>query len=387
MRFGAHHEWGKLREVVIGISPAEDFVVFHEDSQRWLLPEGDRLSRAHKGRRLIDIDPEWAQRIERQVEALAELVAREGVTVHRPQRLEGDERTFLAPNGEGAQLFAARRHDRGRQPRDRRLAPPEMPAARTLRAAADHPAGRAEARRALVERAAGLAGLRRRAVPRRRRYAAERLRDLCRHLGLRLRSCRRRLAAGAAGREVSGDPGGHEVERAAPRLRHGADQARPAGLLPAEADRRPADVAARLGQDRGLGRRGQPAGDQRAGPRGRPRHHRRRQRARDRRAAQAQGSTSFPCRSTARSRPAAVCAARTIHCCARERWAKKLRRASLQRSLLGRCGRRRSAAKPPAWACGRRRSAWAGSAACRYGRRASARASPPGRRRSAAARA
>src|SRR6478736_5786801 len=103
--FGAHHEWGKLREVVIGISPAEDFVVFHEESQRWLLPEGDRLSRAHKGWRLIDVDPERAKRIERQVEALAELVAREGVTVHRPQRLEGEERTFLAPNGEGAQLF------------------------------------------------------------------------------------------------------------------------------------------------------------------------------------------------------------------------------------------------------------------------------------------
>ena len=32
-------------------------------------------------------------------------MAREGVTVHRPQRLEGEERTFLAPNGEGAQLF------------------------------------------------------------------------------------------------------------------------------------------------------------------------------------------------------------------------------------------------------------------------------------------
>jgi len=31
MRFGAHHEWGKLSEVVIGISPAEDFVVFHEE--------------------------------------------------------------------------------------------------------------------------------------------------------------------------------------------------------------------------------------------------------------------------------------------------------------------------------------------------------------------
>ena len=105
MKFGAHHEWGKLREVVIGISPAEDFVIFHEESQRWLLPEGEKVSRAHKGQRLIDVDPEWARRIERQVDALAELVAREGVTVRRPQRLEGEERTFLAANGEGAQLF------------------------------------------------------------------------------------------------------------------------------------------------------------------------------------------------------------------------------------------------------------------------------------------
>ena len=105
MKFGVRHEWGTLREVVIGISPAEDFVMFHEESQRWLLSEGEKVSRAHKGRRLIDVDPEWARRIERQVDALAELVAGEGVTVHRPQRLEGEERTFLAPHGEGAQLF------------------------------------------------------------------------------------------------------------------------------------------------------------------------------------------------------------------------------------------------------------------------------------------
>ena len=104
--FGAHHEWGKLREVVIGISPAEDFVVFHEDSARWLIPPADEYSRAHKGQRLIDLDPERAYRIERQMDGLAELVAREGVIVHRPERLGGEERTFLAPRGEGAQLFA-----------------------------------------------------------------------------------------------------------------------------------------------------------------------------------------------------------------------------------------------------------------------------------------
>ena len=105
MKFGAHHEWGKLREAVIGISPAEDFVVFHEASIRWMPSDVHDFCRKNAGRRLIDLDPDWALRCERQVDALAELVAREGVTVHRPQRLEGAERTFLAANGEGLQLF------------------------------------------------------------------------------------------------------------------------------------------------------------------------------------------------------------------------------------------------------------------------------------------
>jgi N-dimethylarginine dimethylaminohydrolase len=103
--FGAHHEWGKLREVVIGLSPAEDFVVFYEESQRWLTPEGAQFSRQHVGRRLIDVDPARAKRIEQHVDALAELVAREGVKVHRPERLRGKERIFMAPHGEGTQLF------------------------------------------------------------------------------------------------------------------------------------------------------------------------------------------------------------------------------------------------------------------------------------------
>ena len=101
MSFGAHHEWGKLREVVIGISPAEDFVVFHEDV----------ATLAAAGRRPVQPRPPGPPPDRRRPPAahrapgrrLAELVAREGVR-HRPQR-RGEERTFMAPNGEGAQLF------------------------------------------------------------------------------------------------------------------------------------------------------------------------------------------------------------------------------------------------------------------------------------------
>jgi N-dimethylarginine dimethylaminohydrolase len=105
MRFGAHHEWGKLREVVVGVAPAEDLVLYHEESARWMSADVAELSRRHAGRRLIDIDADWAKRCGQQVDALAELLARDGLTVHRPQRLSGVERTFLAPNGEGDQLF------------------------------------------------------------------------------------------------------------------------------------------------------------------------------------------------------------------------------------------------------------------------------------------
>ena len=106
MPFGAHDEWGRLREAVIGVAPADDLVVHYEESQRWLPPDSAAFCRRHAGRRLIDVDAELAQRIERQVEALAERVAREGVTVHRPARLQDEERRFMAPNGEGAQVFA-----------------------------------------------------------------------------------------------------------------------------------------------------------------------------------------------------------------------------------------------------------------------------------------
>ncbi len=105
MRFGAHHEWGKLREAVIGIGPREDLVVSWHETMRWLTPVAAALAKANAGKKLVDLKPELAQRIESQMEAFAELVAREGVVVHRPQRLSGAERVFLAPNGEGGQLF------------------------------------------------------------------------------------------------------------------------------------------------------------------------------------------------------------------------------------------------------------------------------------------
>ena len=100
-----HHEWDRLREAIVGLAPASEIVLFHEESQRWLTPSAAAVFQAHAGRRLIEVDAECARRIETQIEKLATLLQREGIVVHRPEQLQGIERHFLAPNGEGTQLF------------------------------------------------------------------------------------------------------------------------------------------------------------------------------------------------------------------------------------------------------------------------------------------
>ena len=109
-------------------------------------------------------------------------------------------------------------------------------------------------------------------------------------------------------------------------------------------------------------RRGRQARDQRPDPRGRPHDRRCRQRARDRRAAQAQDGRD-PLPFDGPIPPAAACAAPTIRCCAKAYWTRR-----------------------PSWACGRRRSAWAAERLPEMHPQAARRPSPPGRRRSAAAR-
>ena len=72
---------------------------------RWLAPEWEALVREHGGRRLSDIDPDAAERMEREVDGFARTLAEHGVTVHRPEVLRPPESEYLAPHGEGGQLY------------------------------------------------------------------------------------------------------------------------------------------------------------------------------------------------------------------------------------------------------------------------------------------
>jgi len=102
-----HHEWGALKEAMVGISPAEDFVipVFYPGLE--FMPDKFRkLSVEHGGERMIDVDSSFAHAIEQEVEAFAALLESHNVLVHRPVRLKPPQSTYLSPKAEGAQLFA-----------------------------------------------------------------------------------------------------------------------------------------------------------------------------------------------------------------------------------------------------------------------------------------
>jgi N-dimethylarginine dimethylaminohydrolase len=104
---GVEFEWGSLREAIVGIVPADQFVVLEwAEYLRWLSPEWQALVREHAGRRLIDVAPETAKRMEQQVDGFARVLTERGVRVHRPQRLAPPVSRYLAPNEEGGQLYS-----------------------------------------------------------------------------------------------------------------------------------------------------------------------------------------------------------------------------------------------------------------------------------------
>jgi glycine amidinotransferase len=103
---GVDHEWGRLREAIVGIAPRDGFVVMSwAPYLRWLGPEWQALVREHGGRRLSDIDPDAAERMEHEVDGFARTLAEHGVAVHRPGLLRPPESEYLAPREEGGQLY------------------------------------------------------------------------------------------------------------------------------------------------------------------------------------------------------------------------------------------------------------------------------------------
>jgi glycine amidinotransferase len=103
---GVQHEWGRLREAIVGIQPRDAFVIPPWGPyMRWLSPDWQALVKEHGGRRLAELDPDAAAQMEREVNGFADTLEAHGVTVRRPALLQPPESQYLAPHAEGGQLY------------------------------------------------------------------------------------------------------------------------------------------------------------------------------------------------------------------------------------------------------------------------------------------
>lgn len=99
MRVAAYHEWGVLREAVVGTSPRHAFVLprWSAEVASWAGPEFAALCRRHGGRRLVDVAPDLALRMERQADGFAARLEGYGVRVHRAASREPEGASSLFP--------------------------------------------------------------------------------------------------------------------------------------------------------------------------------------------------------------------------------------------------------------------------------------------------
>jgi N-dimethylarginine dimethylaminohydrolase len=94
---GVYNEWGKLREVIVGILP-EDVLVPTPTHMcyAYLDKETLRLLEKHQGKPLKDFAPELVKGTAHQLDGLATAYEKAGVKVRRPRPLNGDESRFGA---------------------------------------------------------------------------------------------------------------------------------------------------------------------------------------------------------------------------------------------------------------------------------------------------
>ena len=100
-RVEVHHEYGTLKEVMVGSQPRDTFttVPYESSFDSWMKPRLARLCKEHPGKRVLDVDPAWAIAVEEQLENLARMLEARGVKVHRGCRLEGEDVHFSNPAG------------------------------------------------------------------------------------------------------------------------------------------------------------------------------------------------------------------------------------------------------------------------------------------------
>lgn len=94
-KISVHHEWGKLKEVIIG--RGEDLTI-----PKWLegmdLPDKHFVTvfKKYGGKKLSDFNPESSKKVIEQINGLADLLEKKDIIVHRNHDLAPDEKEFQA---------------------------------------------------------------------------------------------------------------------------------------------------------------------------------------------------------------------------------------------------------------------------------------------------
>ncbi|MBU0672425.1 MAG: hypothetical protein KJ732_05310, partial [Candidatus Margulisbacteria bacterium] len=92
-----HHEWGTLKEVIVG--RGEDIIIpsWSDQIEKVEVPAQTKaLIKKYAGKRLSEIDPETSQKIVSQFDGLAKLLENRGIIVHRPRLFTPDEINYLS---------------------------------------------------------------------------------------------------------------------------------------------------------------------------------------------------------------------------------------------------------------------------------------------------
>lgn len=102
---GVYNEWGKLREVVIGI-PDDTVEIDFIPAMRWLPEPGIEACKTHGGKKTEEVFPEIPGVLKQQIDRHAKVLEDHGVIVHRTKPMRfSEERDFLSHIQRGNMLF------------------------------------------------------------------------------------------------------------------------------------------------------------------------------------------------------------------------------------------------------------------------------------------
>jgi N-dimethylarginine dimethylaminohydrolase len=103
-----HHEWGKLKEVIVGIGDDLTMPGYCEAVSFFYDAGQVELMKKYGGINELELNPEYAREAGEQIDDLACVLEERGIVVHRSHRLRPEEMKYLEYVQKGSHFFYAR---------------------------------------------------------------------------------------------------------------------------------------------------------------------------------------------------------------------------------------------------------------------------------------